>query len=211
MANNIPITAGSGTVVATEQAAGGEHISLQKLSVSVATDRTLIPATAANGLTVDVTRVQGTVSVASTSALGTAANVSGTSSTNVLMTTRPGNWTISAAPGANTQATATKAAGAAGVRHVCTGFQATIAAGSVAPTVPVTPVLVVLRDGATGAGTILWQTYVSVPATAGTMASVHVTGINVFGTTATAMTIEFNAAGGAGTFESVSLAGYDAS
>ena len=64
MANNIPITAGSGTNVSTDQiTSDSSHAQLIKLLISAAGDRTPIPATAANGLTVDVTRVQGVVTV----------------------------------------------------------------------------------------------------------------------------------------------------
>lgn len=63
MANNIPITPGSGAFAATDQASGGEHVQLTKLAVSAGGDRTLVPATAANGSLVDVSRVQGNVQV----------------------------------------------------------------------------------------------------------------------------------------------------
>ncbi len=104
---------------------------------------------------------------------------------------------------ANTLASATLAAGAAGVRHICTGITATIGAGATAPTA--IQLTVVLRDGASGAGTIKWQAVISLPATAGAMSGVARSDLWIPGTAATAMTLEFSAAGGANTFESVSM------
>ena len=59
MADNVAITAGSGTDVATDQVSGtGEHVQLFKLAISSDGSRTLIPADATNGLLVDVSRIQ---------------------------------------------------------------------------------------------------------------------------------------------------------
>lgn len=55
MADNVPITAGSGTDIATDQVTTtGEHVQLFKIAISADGDRTLIPATAADGLLVDI-------------------------------------------------------------------------------------------------------------------------------------------------------------
>jgi len=64
MADNVPITPGSGADIATDQVTGtGEQIQLMKLAISTDGDRTLIPADASNGMLVDVSRVQGQVQV----------------------------------------------------------------------------------------------------------------------------------------------------
>jgi len=64
VADNVPITAGSGTDVATDQVTGtGEHVQLFKVAVSADGDRTLVPADSSNGLLVDVSRVQGQVRI----------------------------------------------------------------------------------------------------------------------------------------------------
>jgi len=64
MADNVPITPGSGADIATDQVTGtGEQIQLMKLAISADGDRTLIPADASNGMLVDVSRVQGQVQV----------------------------------------------------------------------------------------------------------------------------------------------------
>lgn len=60
MADNVAITAGSGTDVATDQVSGTlEHVQLFKIAVSADGSRTLIPADATNGLLADVSRIQG--------------------------------------------------------------------------------------------------------------------------------------------------------
>ena len=64
MADNVPITAGSGTDIATDQVTTtGEHVQLFKIAISADGSRTLVPADATNGLLVDVSRVQGQVQV----------------------------------------------------------------------------------------------------------------------------------------------------
>lgn len=118
----------------------------------------------------------------------------------------PGEWSQGHTPASATQATTTKAAGAAGVRHVCTAISATLATGA---TAQAAAALLVLRDGATGAGTILWTKQVILPVNG--VWNVDLTGLNIVGSAATAMTLEFSAAGALGTFESVSMSGYDAS
>lgn len=139
---------------------------------------------------------------------GSAANLSAQSASAALLTQAPGEWAITSTPAANTQATVTRAAGAAGVRHVCKSISATLIglAASVEATV-----LVNLRDGTTGAGTILWSARLLVVGVTGSQAGIVISNINITGTAATAMTLEFAAAGGANTFETVALTGVDAS
>lgn len=55
MADNVPITAGVGTDIATDQVTTtGEHVQLFKIAISTDGSRTLVPATAADGLLVDI-------------------------------------------------------------------------------------------------------------------------------------------------------------
>jgi hypothetical protein len=114
-------------------------------------------------------------------------------------------WYTEHLPAANTKATITRAAGATGIRNICTGFTVTLAATSTAPAA--VQLTVSLIDGASGGGTHLWSTVISLPATAGAITSFSKTGLWWPGTAATAMTIEFSAAGGNNTIESVSLQG----
>jgi hypothetical protein len=67
MADNVPITAGSGTNVATDDVAG-VHFQRVKLVDGTLDSSTAIPGDATNGLDVDVTRVQGSVTVAQATA-----------------------------------------------------------------------------------------------------------------------------------------------
>jgi hypothetical protein len=137
---------------------------------------------------------------------GTAANLAAQVSTKSALVVQPGQWAVTHAPAANTQATISKAAGAAGVRHVCTGFTVTLAGGAAAPVAAL--VTFNLRDGATGAGTILSTLTLGLEAVAGKSVVVHVGPINAVGTAATAMTVESSAAPGANASASVTLYGY---
>lgn len=111
-------------------------------------------------------------------------------------------WAVNAQATAGTPS-ASKAAGAAGVRHVCTGLSIVVAAGGTAQT----PQIFNLRDGATGAGTIL-ATFALSAAING-IGGVTLTGLNLVGTAATAMTLEAAGAGAAAVVASVNMFGYD--
>lgn len=116
-------------------------------------------------------------------------------------------WSVQNTGAAATAATASKAAGAAGVKHIAARVICTLA--TVAATAQV-PIAINLRDGATGAGTILigWEI-----AALGTTFAIIDTGAPSIlappGSAATAMTIEFGAANVANSIGSVYLLGYD--
>lgn len=115
-------------------------------------------------------------------------------------------WMASVAQGSNTRATANKAAGGAGVRHICTGLQATM----VSLATPVAPALasLQLRDGATGAGTLLGTWYMACPMTAsGNAVPIQLTGLNIRGSANTTMTLEFDTSAGTNVFQAVVLQG----
>jgi len=63
MADNVAITAGSGTTIATDQLSGGEHVQKVKLLDGAADSSAAIGGDATYGLDVDVTRVGGVVDV----------------------------------------------------------------------------------------------------------------------------------------------------
>lgn len=111
-------------------------------------------------------------------------------------------WSVQHTPAAATQATITKAA-VAGSRHVCDSITVTIAAGATAQT----PIQVVLRDGATGVGAIVWSAKLSAPVN--TVAVVQVSNLGIPGTSSNAMTLEFIGAGVAASEQAVSMAGRD--
>lgn len=117
------------------------------------------------------------------------------------VTMEPGTWTVVHTPSAATAAIAAKAAGGAGVRHICRGIHASIACGANAQT----PILLVLRDGATTAGTIIWSKKLSAPANS--VANIDITGLAIVGSENTAMTLEFAAAGVAASEQDCTLTG----
>lgn len=150
--------------------------------------------TAYNGSTYDRIRTNG------------AANLAASTQPFGIVTAQPGEWSINHTPVANTQATITRAAGGSGVRHICRSITATLIGLAAAAE---TTVLVNLRDGATGAGTILWSARLLVVGTTGSETGISLSNLNIIGSANTAMTLEFAAAGGADTFETVSVSGYD--
>ena len=118
----------------------------------------------------------------------------------------PGWFFVIHNPAVNTQATASQAAAGAGLRNIVDCISATYVADTTAPAA--TTVTLNVRDGATGAGTIIWTADLSLPAVASEDASpVQLCGLGIPGTANTAMTIEFAAAGGANTFQAVSMKG----
>jgi hypothetical protein len=121
---------------------------------------------------------------------------------NVELVTGPGEWTLTNAPAAATAATATRAA-VAGVRHILKSVQASLNSTAA----QAVPVRVVVRDGLTGVGTILWQDSLMAPATFSDRVSQA--DFNIAGTTGNAMTVEFTSAPAATNFVTVSATGYD--
>jgi hypothetical protein len=112
----------------------------------------------------------------------------------------PGQRAAFQTPAAATQATCNFAA-IAGARNICKSItwavEAIIAQGDLT---------LVLRDGATGVGAILWAmragSYVI-----GTSGNYSISGLDIVGSVNTAMTLEFTAAPAAGNFESVAMTG----
>jgi hypothetical protein len=165
-----------------------------------------LPAALVSGrLDVNLGASAATVTVDTEFDKATAATQSATTIANAAQVAGVGCWTERSAPAADAQASASKAAGAAGVRHICTGLDFTIHTVA-APTA--TTLTVALRDGATGAGTILWSWSIRVPATADlNVFAKSITGLSIVGTAATAMTLEFSA-GLASTIQVANLTGY---
>lgn len=132
-----------------------------------------------------------------------AANLAAQSGTGAQISTEPGQWSIFSAPGAAVQATATIAA-SPGVSHVLR----TISASLQAVAAQAAPVQVVVRDGASGVGAIIWTERLFV--TTGFDIRFTMTGLTLKGTAGNAMTVEFTGAAAAGNFETLSATGYDA-
>lgn len=130
-----------------------------------------------------------------------ATNNTATTSVGVAYTTPLSTWSIIDTDIGATQSTVSRAAGGGTVRHVATSV--TICRGD---TAAAAPALVHLRDGATGAGTILRSWVIGVGA--GLSQCENVTGLNMTGSANTAMTLEFAAAGAATSTSTVTLTGY---
>lgn len=138
----------------------------------------------------------------------TAANLTAVVNSAPSLAEKGARWVIFSGPTSGAQATATRAAGAAGVRHVadCVIFSAASTAA-----VAATSNSVALIDGISGgASTVRWAASFSAAAGIGAqlVAPHSICGLNIVGSPATAMTIEFvlTAAGAA---EDVALTGYD--
>jgi len=106
------------------------------------------------------------------------------------------------APAAATQATASLPAPAADRFNHVTEISASLAAGVTVAT----PVQLVLRDGASGVGTIKRQWSLAVPANG--FASIVLTGLDIPMTAGNSATLEFTAAGAANTEERVNISGH---
>ena len=119
---------------------------------------------------------------------------------------QPDSWAVTHTPAENVVATITKAA-VAGSLHICTGIICTLTSetGLIAAALG----LVNLRDSTTGAGNILLSFRLSVAAVAGSAAApVVIDTLYLPGVISQAMTLEFTAAGGVDTYETVALIGY---
>lgn len=135
--------------------------------------------------------------------IASAGTLSAATQNRAQLITAIGEWAVNHTPAAGVKATITKAAGAGAIRHVCKSIAFNLAAiGAIAGGVQVN-----LRDGATGAGTILWSMTLA-PGIAGTNIPVTLGDLNIVGSAATAMTLEFSAAPGGADFESVAMTGY---
>lgn len=131
-----------------------------------------------------------------------ATSLTETISTGAALVAPLSTWSVTHTPAVATQATASKTLGAAGVRHVATTITACLGTNVTLQT----PIIVNLRDGASGAGTILRSWVFALPINSSNC--VNVSDLAIIGTAATAMTLEFEAAGVANSQATVTLTGY---
>lgn len=140
-----------------------------------------------------------------------AANLSTAVNNGTQLSERGARWSVtnSGTAASGVQGTIAKAAGGAGVRHVidCIGWSADSAGAITAANV-----LLNVRDGATGAGTVVWFHALSFPTAAAlgvqVVSPMQMCGLNILGTANTAATIEFSASV-AGSIQVVNMTGYD--
>lgn len=104
-------------------------------------------------------------------------------------------FTASSNPAAGSQATATHAAVAAvtgtpAQAHICSSIHCTLVAGTTNAAAQTGSI--VLRDGLTGAGAVLWASGMGVTASGGVSSPpVEISGLTIQGTPGNAMTLEF--------------------
>lgn len=118
---------------------------------------------------------------------------------------RPGvKWYALHRPAANTQATVTVGAPGLGLALVCERLTVTLAAGASTPTA--TTVQVSLINGNSGGTDYRWGTTLGIAAVSGATNGVFGQG-DWFASENTALTLEFSAAAGANTIESIAMHG----
>jgi hypothetical protein len=136
--------------------------------------------------------------------VGRSANVNSATASNLaLLVGSPAFWSVTHAPASATQATASKAA-LASTRHIAKSVHICLSAVAAQAALTIN-----LRDGATGAGTVLATWYIA--GAAGTSSCIDTTDLNILGTTNTAMTLESSAAPAATNSVTVTLTGISAS
>jgi hypothetical protein len=114
-----------------------------------------------------------------------------------VLTVPASNVSCTSTPAAGAQATCTLAAGAGTVRHVATSITACIINNETAAG---TSVLINLRDGASGAGTVLWSSYLGAGVIVGSTSPqqnskcITLSGLSITGSATTAMTLESSSA-----------------
>lgn len=130
------------------------------------------------------------------------ASSAGSGLVGVQLERKPADWSVINFPATDTTATATKAAGGAGVRHVLTGFCFSLSGASGTATA-------LLRCDILDGASQIFSAVLSAPAN--TTKTIEFDNLSLLGTANTAMIIQFSAAGGAGTQEAVSMFGYSVS
>jgi hypothetical protein len=198
------ITAGSGKTIAADVSGTAHNVTSGEQVQFVAQACGTLGSLALN--TVTNPAFSQLTDATNSAKMGSATNIAAATSANSLQVVLPGQWTEYHAPAVNTQATKSHAAGAAGVRHVCTWVSFTLAQNTTGSAQ--TLIAFNLRDGATGAGTILASWTMALPATACESRTFSLSGLNIIGTAATAMTLETAAAPAANTAASVQFGGY---
>lgn len=116
---------------------------------------------------------------------------------------RPGSQDTSAfsTPAVTTQASAVLAAAGATMRWICTSISATLSAVVAQPLITLN-----LRNGASGAGAIIWSKQVILPA--GGVWEVDLSDLSIPGAYGAAMTLEFSGVPAATNLEAVAITAY---
>lgn len=112
------------------------------------------------------------------------------------------NWAVNHSPAVNTQASASQAA-LAKTRHV-----ATSCSGSIRTVAAQTTIILQLRDGASGAGTVVWSEELGGCAI-NTQCKITSPFMHIQGSSNTALTCEWSGIPAVGNFAVANLTGYD--
>jgi hypothetical protein len=137
-----------------------------------------------------------------------APNVATADGRGVAQVVEPGHWTLRGIDGGGTSPASQTRAAVAGTRHILRTISArfftpTVLAGGSSVTV------LVVRDGASGVGAILWQSYFVIATAAASEDRLDLSGLSLVGSVNTAMTVEFTVLA-TGTQQSLSATGYEA-
>lgn len=140
-----------------------------------------------------------------------ASNLAAATQAQAQMVAFPGFWTATSAPVVATLASASKAAGGAGVVHVCTGISVSWSSDGT-NNGAAQQVVVALRNGASGAGTILWQWNLAITTTTAinptNYGQFSLSGLSIPGSANTAMTLEFTGTASSHEFYTANICGY---
>lgn len=148
MSDNLAYTPGVGAEIKTSQGgASGAHMQVIKLATGIEGDETYLPATAANGLTVDVTRVQGAVVVNNP----TAANLKVDASGAAVPVINNGGTTLAVSAPAGTPVAVRLSTGGAFIDTIPVSIAAAVA---VMGTVAISGTPAVAQSGAWNIGTV---------------------------------------------------------
>ena len=188
----------TGSAAFPVDATGGPILSLQD---TLSNPGVAIPETAAFGMTWDPVATKWNRSTGSLPTM-----LAGEDLPNNIMRVggKGGGWCVNHNPGTGTQATISQASGGGSVKNVCTAISFGYTTNTSAPTNTI--ITFNLRNGASGAGTVLMSWSFDVPATLGATQTVSLGGLWIEGSAATAMTLEA-AAGLANCLEFVSMSG----
>ncbi len=141
----------------------------------------------------------------STLAAASAPAMAALDSSAALLVSHPGQWSLSDVPAAATAAVVSSP-GLPGVRQVCTSVTFTLLNDATPQTAPVT---VVLRDGASGVGAILWAA--SLKGDANANGVIAISNLAIVGSFGADMTLETLTAPDANHFATVAMTGFSAS
>lgn len=203
MANNVDVTPGSGATVATDQLASGAHVQLIKLMDGAEDGTARIGGDATNGLDVDVTRVQGTVTVDTELTLEDLDTGAGTVNRPAVALYLPASGGPVLAPGDGTNGLKTQITTAPSATRTSDGVTATLAVDRLANNLTmVTPSSIAIQTNTLGDTTLI------AAQGAGNIICVHAVALMAAGTTTVRFESGTGGAAKTGTFPLIANVGF---